>query len=153
MAEKNNQIIFLKGKAKGLEALFNVSNFGYLALGFAENDNGFYNPTDSDEDSSTFGGFQEISLDTDPTYSRIPLVSSKNPILDIDTGKVSLEFTADLDVDNIQGGVDGITTINQFAICDSSEPTADTTFYAASVFPNFSKSDSVALTFVIEMKI
>ena len=69
---------------------------------------------------------------------------------DNDTGKVSVKFTADLDIDNIQYG----SQINQLAIVDSSDSTdPNTVHYAAAVFPKFTKNSDIAITFLIEMKI
>lgn len=149
MGEKQDQIIFIEGKEKGLKSLFSQANFGYLALGYSESDNGFFNPSEGDTEG-TYGGFHEIDVVADPTYERVPLIPNGEVTKDVDTGKVSVQFTADINIDNI---IDQ-KTINQFAICDSGpEPSAATTFYAASTFPNFNKSSDVAITFLIEMKI
>ena len=56
---KSEQIIFLRGKTEGLKTLFNSSNFGYLAIGYKEEDNGFENPSSSE--TQVDNGFQEIS--------------------------------------------------------------------------------------------
>ena len=146
---KQDQIIFINGKEKGLKALFSSDNFGYLAIGKAtiEDDNGFENPL-NDIDSN---GFNEISVvNDDSTYQRIPLQVVDDTIKDTDTGKVTVKFTADLDIDNIVSGI----RINQLAIVDSSDSTdPNTVMYAASTFPTFTKSEKIAITFLIEMKI
>lgn len=146
---KQDQIVFMDGKIKGLQTLFSKDNFGYLAIGKAEeeNDNGFENPT-NDTDPS---GFNEISVvNDDSSYSRIPLNDISDIVKDTDTGKVTVKFTADLDIDNITSGI----RINQLAIVDSSESTdPNTIIYAASTFPTFTKSEKIAITFLIEMKI
>lgn len=149
MTTKQDQIVFIDGKEKGLEKLFNSENFGYLAIGRCEDedDNGFINPT-SDTESN---GFNEISvINDDSTYSRIPLHIVSDTIKDMDTGKVRVKFTADLDVDNIISGL----RINQLAIVDSQDSTdPNTTMYCASTFPTFTKSEKIAITFLIEMVI
>lgn len=146
---KRDQVIFMNGKIKGLQKLFSSDNFGYLAIGKAvnEDDNGFENPT-SDTGST---GFNEISvIDDDSTYSRIPLRAISDVVKDTDTGKVTVKFTADLDTTNITKGI----RINQLAIVDSSSSTdPNTVIYAASTFPTFTKSEKIAITFLIEMKI
>lgn len=146
---KQDQIIFINGKEKGLKTLFNSDNFGYLAIGKAveEDDNGFENPMND----SYSNGFNEISIvNDDSTYQRIPLQVVEDTVKDIDTGKVTVKFTADLDIDNIVSGI----RINQLAIVDSSDSTdPNTIMYAASTFPTFTKSEKIAITFLIEMKI
>lgn len=146
---KQDQIIFIDGKEKGLKTLFNSDNFGYLAIGKAteEDDNGFENPMND----SYSNGFNEISIvNDDSTYQRIPLQVVEDTVKDIDTGKVTVKFTADLDIDNIVSGI----RINQLAIVDSSDSTdPNTIMYAASTFPTFTKSEKIAITFLIEMKI
>lgn len=140
---KQDQMIFLDGKESAIRALFSENNFGYLAIGSADsNDNGFYNP-ESEEDTN---GFNEISqVDDDATYMRVPLVPFGDAQKDIDTGKVLCKFTADLDIDNIQSDI----PINQFAVVDTSDVNAPTTFYSAATFPSIPKNNELAITFVI----
>lgn len=140
---KQDQIIFLDGKAEALKALFSENNFGFLAIGSSEStDNGFYNP-DTEEDDN---GFHEISqVDDDATYTRIPLVPFGTPEKDKDTGKVLCKFTADLDIDNIQSDIE----INQFAIVDTSDVDSPTNYYSAATFPSIPKNNELAITFVI----
>lgn len=132
--EKQQQIIFSKGKEHALESLF-TSIFPYLALGYIDEDNGF---TNSEED------FKEIDKTQHPTYKRVP-ISYSTSTSDIDTGVVSVEFIANIDIDNIEDDVN----INQFAICDCAE--GNTIFYAASTFPTYTKNGQMAITFVLEM--
>lgn len=146
---KQDQIVFMTGKEKGLQTLFSSENFGYLAIGMAaeEKDNGFENPANDTAPT----GFNEVSrVNDDSTYERIPLKPVGDTIKDPDTGKVTVKFTADLDIDNIISGL----RINQLAIVDSSDCTdPNTVIYAASTFPTFTKSEKIAITFLIEMKI
>lgn len=145
---KKQQIIFLKGKTEGLKTLFNTDNFGYLAVGYYDGqDNGFENPTSSQ--SQTDNGFQEISTNTDGTYTRVPLSFVKE-IEDYDTGRTICTFTATLSTSNIRNDVQ----INQFAICNSMNPNdLNTTFYCASTFPTFTKNDNLEISFTIDLGI
>lgn len=146
---KSKQVIFMDGKEKGLKILFGPDNFGYLALGKATDpdDNGFENPLNDNYSN----GFNEISVvNDDSTYQRIPLQLVEDTIKNTDNGRVTVKFTADLDIENIVSGID----INQLAIVDSSDSTdPNTIIYAASTFPSQQKSEKNALTFLIEMEI
>lgn len=146
---KKEQIVFMKGKEQGLKRLFSSENFGYLAIGRCEveGDNGFENPL-NDTDSN---GFNEISrVNDDSTYARIPLQIVNDTVEDRESGKVRVKFTADLDINNIVNGL----RINQLAIVDSQDCTdPNTVIYAASTFPTFTKSEKIAITFLIEMVI
>ena len=134
-------MIFLQGKEKALKTLFSEANFGYLALGFSE-DNGFVNETES-----TSNGFVEL---TEPTYSRVKLTPQKTVKLDSDTGTATITLVADVNVDNVIKS----TSVNQLAIVDSiSKTDANTIFYCAAVFPTFQKSEQTALSFSLDMKI
>lgn len=143
---KNNQIIFIKGKREGLKTLFNSSNFGYLAVGYADDaNNGFKNPTS--EETQDAGGFKEISKNEHETYERIPL-EFVTDFIDYNQGRVTCRFTATLKTTNI---IDN-TEINQFAICDNIDPyDGDTTFYCASTFPSFTKNDNLEISFTIDL--
>lgn len=142
MVVSSDQIVYMNGKEKGLQRLFSQENFGYLAIGYSDD------PAFSNDDNNN--GFNEIKLADEPTYTRVPLQLQGNTIKDNDTGKVSVKFTADLDIDNIQYG----SQINQLAIVDSSDSTdPNTVHYAAAVFPKFTKNSDIAITFLIEMKI
>ena len=142
VATKQDQIIFLKGKEKALKTLFSEANFGYLALGYND-DNGFANETDN----NTSNGFIEI---TEPTYKRVKLTPQSEVIEDEDTGKVTITLVADVDVDNI---IDR-TEVNQLAIVDSSSSTdANTIFYCAATFPTFPKSEQTSLSFELDMQL
>ena len=67
---------------------------------------------------------------------------------DIDNGKITAKFTAELDLDNIIEDI----PINQIAIVDNaSAEDASTTFFAASVTEEFNKNEKLALVFVIEV--
>lgn len=142
---KQDQIIFLDGKEKALKTLFsqNQGCFGYLAIGSSETtQNGFENPENTTDET----GFHEISqINDDATYTRIPLVPFGNTQKDMETGKVLCKFTADLDIDNIQSDIN----INQFAVVDTSDVNAPTTYYAAATFANIPKNNELAVTFVI----
>lgn len=141
--ERRDQIVFLDGKEIGIRTLFNENNFGYLAVGYAEPQEGFINPvTDTDDN-----GFHEISQTTDDaTYMRIPLTPYGDAIKDFDNGKVLCKFAADLDIDNIQRN----TPINQYAIVNSATVgDVNTKIYAASTFPTFQKNNKIAITFVV----
>lgn len=148
---KQDNIIFIEGKEKGLKALFSSANFGYLALGHnveTETTNGFVNV---ESGSNTSNGFYEISVNDDSTYQRVPLVVNQDSIKNYDNGEVTVKFTAEFDIDNIVSGIN----INQLAIVNSQTPNdPSTTFYAAAVCNDgFNKSDQLALVFVIEITI
>lgn len=142
---KQSQIIFLDGKEIALKSLL-TNTFGFLAIGYAHDDNGFKNPaTDTDAN-----GFNEITLDMDPTYERIPLVPYGSTVKDTSNGKVLCKFTADLDIDNIQRHI----PINQFAIVNTKTVgDVNTKYYAASTFSEFDKDDSIAITFVVGLRL
>ena len=147
-ATKQSNIIFMEGKEKVLEKLFSSTEFGYLAVGYnSSNDtNGCIN-VDTENETSV-NGFYEIT--EDPTYQRVPLSFHSILSRDEDNGKVTAKFTAELDVDNIINNI----PINQIAIVDSSEKNdASTTFFAAAVTEDFTKSEKLALVFVIEITI
>ena len=147
-ATKQSNIIFMEGKEKVLEKLFSSTEFGYLAVGYnSSNDtNGFINV--DTEDETSVNGFYEITEDS--TYQRVPLSFHSILNRDEDNGKVTAKFTAELDVDNIINNM----PINQIAIVDSSEKNdASTTFFAAAVTEDFTKSEKLALVFVIEITI
>jgi len=143
---KQDQIIFLDGKEIALQSLFSKT-FGYLAIGYAETNDGFQNPT-TDTGAT---GFHEISQTTDdPTYMRIPLTPYGDTVKDASSGKVLCKFTADLDIDNIQKNI----PINQFAIVNTATAgDVNTKIYAASTFTEFDKDDSIAITFVIGFRL
>lgn len=146
MATKQSNIIFLDGKEKVLQKLFDSTGFGYLAVGYnsSGDTNGFINVDPEDETSTN--GFYEISDDS--TYTRVPLSFHSIINKDEDNGKVTAKFTAELGLDNIINNV----PINQIAIVDSSEKNdASTTFFAAAVTEDFTKSEKLALVFVIEI--
>ena len=140
----SNQVIFLKGKEKALQILFDSNNFGYLAIGYDPDDLGFEDSEDGDIISQ---GFLELDR-TISNYSRIPLdfmSSEKDP----DTGKVLVKFSAELKATNINGN-----KINQMAIVDSLDGTnADTTYFSATTFPTFNKTNNSSITFVIGMRL
>lgn len=144
----SDQIIFLDGKEEALKTLFSQNKFGYIAIGrqsATDTSNGFSEP-----DSNNETGFHEITKLDSPSYYRIPLKKTDKVVKDPDTGKVSMTFVADLDVDNIVEGIQ----INQFAICDNQDSSSlNTVFYCASVFPTFTKNEKIAISFEIEMKV
>lgn len=147
-ATKQSNIIFMEGKEKVLEKLFSSTEFGYLAVGYnnSNDTNGFINV--DTEDETSVNGFYEITEDS--TYQRVPLSFHSILNRDEDNGKVTAKFTAELDVDNIINNI----PINQIAIVDSSEKNdASTTFFAAAVTEDFTKSEKLALVFVIEITI
>lgn len=153
MAEtKQDNIIFIEGKERGLKQLFSqdIGSFGYLALGSNPDGdtNGFINIDDEDETSTN--GFYEISIENDSTYQRVPLVFQES-IKNYDNGEVTVKFAAEFDIDNIISGA----TINQLAIVDSETPNdPSTNFYAAAVCDgDFVKTEKLALVFIIEMTI
>lgn len=149
MAEKSQQLIFTKGKQELLNKIF-IDFFPYLAVGSNTDDvNGFINPQTDDETN----GFFEISQSEEPTYERVKLNPTGNICVDYDTGKVSVEFEALIDTNNIIGSNGTSVVIDQFAICDSQDINANTIFYAASTFPSFNKNDDIAISFILEMKI
>lgn len=148
MSTKKSNIIFMEGKEKVLQKLFDSNGFGYLAVGYnSSNDtNGFVNLDQDDENSDR--GFYEIE---ESTYQRVPLSFHSIINKDDDNGTVTAKFTAELDLDNIINNV----PINQIAIVDSSDKNnqANTTYFAAAVTETFTKSERLALVFVIEITI
>lgn len=151
---KQDNIIFIHGKEKGLQALFSQEHFGYLALGFNQSNdtNGFINVEDGQE--APANGFYEISKEMDSTYQRVPLhlVQESNAVVrNYDNGEVTVKFMAEFDIDNIVS----CATINQLAIVDTADPEdASTTFYAAATCDDsFNKSEQLAIVFIIEMTI
>lgn len=149
-ATKQDNIVFIEGKEKGLQTLFSTQNFGYLAVGRnTENDtNGFINVDGTD--STITNGFHEISLEEDSTYQRVPLNLHPDTIKNYDNGKVTVKFTAELDIDNIISNI----PINQLAIVNTATvQDPSTIFYAAATCDDFPKSEKLALVFVIEMTI
>ena len=150
MAEqtKKNNIIFMNGKEKVLQKIFDSSNFGYLAVGYniSSDTNGFVNP--DSEETVLDNGFMEISSGQSTTYSRVPLSFHSIVDKDSDNGKITAKFTAELDLDNIIEDI----PINQIAIVDTDlVGDASTTFFAASVTEEFKKNERLALVFVIEI--
>ena len=150
MATKQDNIIFMSGKEKGLLKLFSQDQgcFGYVALGYnQDNDtNGFINPTG---EGTLQNGFYEITGDS--SYQRAKLIPHENAFYDPDNGEVTVKFLAEFDVDNIVSGA----TINQLAIVDSQDPNNDSTnFYAAAVCDDdYHKSEQLSIVFIIEMTI
>ena len=145
---KTEQIIFIKGKNEGLKTLFNSSNFGYLAIGHADPTNNGFEAETSLEDQ-TESGFQEISKNEEGQYTRIPLEYVES-YPDYGTGRVVCRFTATLSTSNIISG----KSINQFAICDSSDPDdLNTTYYCASTFPEIKKDNNIEISFTIDLGI
>lgn len=145
---KKGQIIFMDGKERALKALFTGDNcaFGYLAVGYMAEDNGFEDP-DGNNDASE-SGFNELE-DTN-NYKRIPLTLYSDPVeKDGDTGKVLVKFTATLDENNLTDS----QAINQIAVVDSATIGADTHVYSATTFPTFIKTRESAITFVIGFRL
>ena len=131
----SSQLIFVKGKEKALDALFDGTNqaaFGYVAIGYAE-DNGFVDPgLDENSTQPTESNFQERK-DTD------------NPVdIDTETGKVTVRYKAVLETGNIDS-----QNINQIAIINNGEKTDTDQIYSATSFQTFYKTDQTSLTFVI----
>lgn len=144
--EKTNQIIFMDGKETALKKLFGETDspFGYLAVGYAEADNGFREPTTEQNN-----GFNEISA-TNLSYERIKLTAvSDGTTKDPDTGKVLVKFQATLNNDNINSH----QNINQIAVVDRKDISEDTKYYCATTFPTFTKSDESSITFVIGFRL
>ena len=148
MQEKQSNIIFLEGKERILQRLFNDTGFGYLAVGHnqeTDDTNGFRNV--SLDDNVTPKGFTEVS---DSTYERVPLEFDSIKNVDEDNGRVTARFSAELGLDNIINNV----PINQIAIVDNKDKTvAETKFFGASVTEEFTKNEKLALVFIIEITI
>ena len=135
-----SKIIFSNGKKLAMKSLFDADNtisFSWLALGYIKDTQAFNEESD----------FEEI---IDETYSRIPLrYVPGSESVDSDTGKVTVAFEAELDYQNI------ITTksINQLAVVDNGiAHSPETNFYSASIFPEFIKNNTNAMTFHIEFR-
>lgn len=148
--EKKSQIIFMHGKEKALKSLFSGDNsaFGYLAIGYAKEDNGFIDPNSPGVAGTEFKELNEVA-----NYQRIQLKlynTDGAPTRDVDTGKVLVKFTATLDENNITNS----QTINQIAIVDSATANdADTKIYSATTFPDFTKTRDSSITFVIGFRL
>lgn len=137
---KKSQMFFTTGKKEVLKKIFTGDNcaFGYVALGFAESNNGFEQESD----------FKEIdSVD----YYRIPLSidSSSQVEVDSDSGKVLMKFSATLGIDNIIEE----KQINQLAVVDSSTISAETKFFCATTFSTFTKTSDSSITFILGFRI
>lgn len=144
MTNKTNQIIFLKGKEAALKKMFNESNFGYLAIGYDPEDLGFEETEDSDITSK---GFLELTQGIDG-YERIDLEYYSSEV-DPDTQKALVKFKAELKTTNITGH-----RINQMAIVDNKTGTsAETTYFSATTFPTFNKTENSSITFIIGMRL
>lgn len=144
---KQSQIIFVDGKEKALESLFSGdgSPFGFLAIGYAEQDNGF---EEANAEQNKTNGFSEISSVNG--YERIALTPSEEaPDKDVDTGKVLVKFKATLPNENISVN----QNINQIAVVDRQDISNDTVFYCATTFPTFTKSIESSITFVIGFRL
>ena len=137
-----SKIIFSEGKELAMKGMFDTSethSFPWIALGHVNNNNGF---EDTQNPGAAGNHFEEIS---DETYSRIPL-KYKSTDIDTDSGKVTVLFEAQLDYQNIST----THSINQLAVVDNGQAnSANTKFYSATVFPEFSKNSQNAMTFVI----
>ena len=144
--QKKSQIIFMSGKEQALKALFSGPNsaFGYLAIGYASEDNGFLDPDKTDVSESGFQELTEVS-----SYQRIPLTLSGSTDKDEDTGKVLVKFSATLKETNITSS----QNINQIAVVDSANIGADTKIYSATTFPTFTKTEESSITFVIGFRL
>lgn len=145
---KKGQVIFMDGKERALKALFTGDNsvFGYLAIGYVSEDNGFEDPDANNSASSS--GFNE--LEETNGYHRIALSLHSDPVdKDPDTGKVLVKFTATLDENNLTES----QNINQIAVVDSGTIGADTHFYSATTFPTFTKTRESSITFVIGFRL
>lgn len=143
--QKQDKLVTMAGKEKALKNLF-TSVFGYLAVGYnidTNGGNGFVNPSDENPNS----GFNEITLEEDSTYHRVPLTPNENVKKNPETGEVTVSFLAELDVDNI---IDSNIPINQIAIFDSEE-VGSGTMYCAGTSSDFPKNEELALIFVIDM--
>lgn len=149
---KKSQIIFMKGKEEALNRLFNgeQSVFGYLAVGYVANDNGFEDSLEEQDGSSNQYGFVEIDQSEISSYKRVPLQSMNETTYDESTGKVLVKFQATLNVDNIQTS----QPINQIAIVDTATPNdAGTKFYSATTFQTFNKTAESSITFVLGFRL
>lgn len=144
---KKSQIIFMEGKERALKDLFSRT-FGYLAVGYVEDesDNGFEDPLENDEITKT--GFNELGDANN--YSRVPLelYTADSVERDTSTGKVLVKFSATLDESNIQDP----QSINQIAIVDSSN-LSEQNIYSATTFPKFTKTSNSSITFVIGFRL
>lgn len=142
-----SQIIFMNGKEEALTNLFtgDKSSFGWLAVGYKSEQNGFEDPVD---DTTKQNGFQEI---TATGYQRVQLqkYTAEEPVKDTSTGKVTVKFTATLDTTNIQEA----QTINQIAIVDRQQISEETKFYSATTFADFTKTQDSSITFIIGFRI
>lgn len=155
---KYNQLVFIKGKEKALDALFvggsdetssTPAIFGYLALGYNPNTdaNGFEDPDGESENVAENGGFQEI-VDAE-NYERIELKPvSENPVIDAQNGQIIKKYEAELPASNTTNQY-----INQFAICDTKTISNETIFYSAAAFNTFLKTSDTSITFIVGFKI
>lgn len=148
---KQNQLIFMEGKKKALERLFSGgenSVFGYLAIGYSSQDNGFEDP--DAEGNVESNGFNELEA-VNGYNERIPLQLQPNGVdEDSSTGKVLVRFFATLTEDIIKSSQE----INQIAVVDSKDVRASNTkYYSATTFPTFTKSSESAITFVIGFRL
>lgn len=141
-----NQVIFTKGKEAALKDLFS-NTFMYLALGYDPEEKGFEESVDNDIETQ---GFLELNNVEESSYERIKLnVLSDQTTIDPETKKVLIKLQGTLPSTNIRG-----SRINQMAIVDNKDSTpAQTTYFSASTFPTFNKTENSSITFVIGMRL
>lgn len=146
----SSQLIFVKGKEKALDALFNGSStdkpaFGYLAIGYSD-DIGFVDPG-LEEDSTQFveNNFNEI----EGSERLILTKATDSPVtIDTETGKVTVRYQAVLETGNINN-----QNINQIAVINNEEKTDTDQIYSATSFQTFYKTNQTSLTFVIAFQL
>ena len=137
---KKTQMFFTDGKIEVLKRMFTGTNcpFGYIAVGYSEDNTGFESTSD----------FKEIQA-TDYYRVALSIDESSQPEVDTDTGKVLVKFTATLGIDNIISE----KKINQLAVVDTSTPGASTKFYCATTFTEFTKTSDSSITFKLGFRI
>lgn len=138
------QAIFTKGKQKALMAIF--AEYNYLALGYAQDVSGSFDPNDPHSDEGQ--AFNELSDSVG--YFRVPFGSVDDATFtNNDDNTVTMTLKADVDTTNISQQ----QNINQFAICKSSDTNNQELddIYCAGNFTEFTKDNTTGLTFVIEI--
>lgn len=133
---KTSKMIFLDGKEKALENIFSGEDavFGWIALGFVSENNGFESESDFSELNEA--GYSRIAL------SKYELEANEK---DVNTGKVLVKFTATVDSNSLSNG----QQINQIAVVDNDNIGSSTKFYCATTFPTFTKTNDSSITFIL----
>jgi hypothetical protein len=149
------QILPPAGRYQAIIDMFRTDGgFGYAALGYMQNDNGF-----NIDDHANNYGFKELLVTQVDGYDDRPQLQlyDGNDAISLDpNGKVIVNFEVELDTETIvpkQGSSTEYITINQIAIVNNAETNSDnSTILLAATFTNFRKTPDIAISFILEVK-